>query len=194
MTDIDTIVLAGGASTRMGTDKAELVTEGRRMIEHVVESVRPLGGQVLVARGDRPALGVGHEVADAPGIDGPLAGIVGASDLVRTAVVAVVAVDMPAIDAAVLRRLAALTLDTGRAAAIPVVGGVPQPLHAVIAASALSVVGAMARAGERSPRRVFALLDAVVVGPDGWCDLDEAGNFARDWDTPADLPSAGSVS
>jgi molybdenum cofactor guanylyltransferase len=186
---IDTIVLAGGRSLRMGSDKASLVVDGRRMIEHAVDAVRPLGGQVLVARGEQPRLGVGHEIADEPGLDGPLAGIVGAIDLVRTEVVAIVAVDMPSIDPAVLRRLAALMLAAGRAAAIPVVGGVPQPLHAVLSSSVMPLVRDLAMAGERSPRRVFAHLDALVVGPDGWQDLDASGAFARDWDTPADLGS-----
>lgn len=74
------LILAGGASTRMGQDKAWLDLDGRTLLEHVVEIVaarcRPIvvcarPGQVL------PSLAIEHERVDdpLPG-QGPLVGIV----------------------------------------------------------------------------------------------------------------------
>lgn len=189
MTPIDAILLAGGRSSRMGQDKAALLVDGWRLVDRAIATLRPLEGRILVARGDRPSLDLADEVPDAAGMSGPVAGVVGAAPLVTTQAAAIVAVDMPTISAEVLRRLAIVVVDTGRSAAMPVVDGIAQPMHAVVSAAALPAMVALARAGERSLRRMLARLDAVLVGPDGWGDLDAQARFAVDWDHPADLPS-----
>lgn len=189
MTPLDAILLAGGRSSRMGQDKAALIVDGRRLVDGAIAALQPLGGRVLVARGDRPSLDLADEVPDAAGLSGPVAGVVGAAPFVVTPAVAIVAVDMPTINAALLHRLAVVIQDTGRSAAMPVVDGMAQPMHAVVSAAALPAMIALAREGERSLRRMLARLDAVLVGPDGWGDLDAQARFAVDWDRPADLPS-----
>ena len=61
-------ILAGGAATRFGSDKASALFEGRALIDHVVEALRPqTDSLVIVGRDwpgaasmdDRPALGLG---------------------------------------------------------------------------------------------------------------------------------------
>lgn len=189
MTEIDAILLAGGRSSRMGQDKAALVVDGRRLVDGAVAALQPLGGRIVVARGSQPSLGLCDEVPDAPGLMGPVAGVVGAVPLVTTQAIAIVAVDMPTISAAVLQRLADVLVNADRSAAMPLVDGVAQPMHAVVSAAALPALVALARDGERSLRRILARLDAVLVGPDGWADLDAQATFVMDWDRPADLPS-----
>jgi molybdopterin-guanine dinucleotide biosynthesis protein A len=189
VTVVDAILLAGGSSTRMGHDKAAMLVDGRRLVDAALVALRPLGGRIVVARGSQPSLGVPDEIPDAPGLAGPIAGVVGGASFVTTEAVAIVAVDMPTINAAVLQRLAAFMSDRGRAAAMPVVEGVAQPMHSVVSSAALPALGALARGGESSLRRVLARLDALLVGPDGWGDLDPEGSFAVDWDRPSDLPS-----
>jgi molybdopterin-guanine dinucleotide biosynthesis protein A len=97
---------------------------------------------------------------------------------------------MPSADPFLLLRLADLMRDDGRAAAMPLVDGIAQPLHAVIDVAALPVIVALAVGGERSPRRLLARMDALLVGPDGWGPFDPVAAFATDWDRPSDLPSA----
>jgi molybdenum cofactor guanylyltransferase len=186
-TPVDAIVLAGGRSTRMGIDKATLDRGGHRQVDHIVAVLAQLGGTVVVASGARP-LGCRDEVADPAERTGPLAGILAGLTRVTTAFVAIAAVDLAAPSVPVLQRLAALVAATGRAAAMPSVDGRLQPLHAVMARQATAALVDRAAHGERSPRRALGALDALVVGPDGWCDLDPAGAFAEDWDTPEDLP------
>lgn len=189
MTPIDAILLAGGRSSRMGQDKAALLVDGRRLVDRAIGALSPLGGRILIARGDRPSLDLADEVPDAAGMSGPVAGVVGAAALVTTQAVAIVAVDMPTISAAVLRRLAVVVEDNSRSAAMPVVDGIAQPMHAVVSAAALPAMVALAHEGEGSLRRMLARLDAILVGPDGWADLDAHARFVVDWDRPADLPS-----
>jgi molybdopterin-guanine dinucleotide biosynthesis protein A len=174
----------------MGRDKARLVWQGRRMIDRAVDHLAIACDRVVVAAGPHRRLG-GHgadlEVGDPPGLTGPLAGIVAGLEATAADYVAIVAVDHPEPALPVLVRLADLCHASGRSGALPVVAGVPQPLHSVVARPAAPALSDRARAGHRSVRGAFGWLDAVLVGPDGWVDLDPTAGFALDWDRPDDF-------
>jgi molybdopterin-guanine dinucleotide biosynthesis protein A len=182
------LVLAGGRSRRMGTDKAVLRLDGERLVDR---AVRLLGGccvAVLVASGDGRRLTVAApQVADEPGVAGPLGGLIAGLDASPTADVAVVAVDGPYPDPAVLALCAALR-GTAPVAA-PVVDGVVQPLHAVWTRGAVEDLRAAAADGERSPRRLVERLEGRLVTPAEWRPRARDGAaFAVDWDTPDEVP------
>jgi molybdopterin-guanine dinucleotide biosynthesis protein A len=176
------LVLAGGRSRRMGTDKALLQIDGRPLVHRVAERLSVVCTTVLVASGPRPLhdLPWPHVDDHATGV-GPLAGIVGGLAVATTRLVAVAAVDMPDLDAQVLRGLA----DSwdGEVAVVPVAAGHAQPLHAVYAVSGLPGLRAAVDAGARSVTRVLRDLDAVfvdVTGPAPWADnLNTPGDLAR---------------
>lgn len=46
--DIGAIVLAGGKSSRMGEDKGLVLLNGKRMVEHVVESLLEVSNEVII--------------------------------------------------------------------------------------------------------------------------------------------------
>jgi molybdenum cofactor guanylyltransferase len=184
---LDFVVLAGGQGRRMGMDKAVLVVNGQRLVDIVVAGLSAGGGRVMVARGDRP-LGLPNEVADVPGCPGPLGGVVAGLQEARTDLVAFVPVDAPAVVPELAHGLAARCAAAGRAAAVPVVHGRVQSLHAVIHRAALPAIRSRVAAGERSPRRLLAWLDALRVDVDGWGAADPQGAFSQDWDRPDDLP------
>lgn len=187
MTGFDAVVLAGGASRRMGRDKATLEVDGERLVDRAVARLSTVADHVLVASGGR-SLGRDDEVPDAPDCTGPLAGIVAALRRTDADLLAVVPVDAPDTDPRLVARLADLCRASGRAACVVHADGHVQALHAVIDRSALPAVEARVAAGERSPRGLLAWLDARCVDADGWADLDAAGRSVRDWDSPADLP------
>lgn len=89
-------VLTGGRSRRMGTDKALLDWHGRPLLQHVLETLRPLSDDLLVV-GDRPAYHAfgARVVADAWDDAGTLGGIGTALRAARHERVLVVACDMP---------------------------------------------------------------------------------------------------
>lgn len=98
------IVLAGGHSRRMGRDKATLSHEGRPMWERQAGVLRTAGADVIavVRQPGQPPLGLPDDfqlwhdtIMDA----GPLAGLHTALKQSRTLLLAVLAVDMPRIDA-----------------------------------------------------------------------------------------------
>ncbi|WP_340644733.1 NTP transferase domain-containing protein [Phenylobacterium sp.] len=92
------IILTGGASRRMGTDKAAQLWDGRRAVDLVAELARALGAKVVVSAGDG-AFGLPRAPDPAP-LSGPVAGVLAGIALVRGQVdrVLVLAVDAPTIN------------------------------------------------------------------------------------------------
>ena len=202
------LVLAGGASRRMGRDKAQILFGSEPLVLRAVRRLAQVCVDVVVASGDGHRLdhlGV-TQVADVMRGAGPLAGIAAGLESARHDLVAVVAVDMPSASPAVLALLADLW--RGEAAVVPIVEGRWEPLHAVWARSAAPGIAACLRAGERRVMRVLTTLGARSVseaeweaaeageatGPNGASGLPEPsrpcprkGSFAANLNAPMDL-------
>src|SRR5690606_28313247 len=150
-----------------GTPKADVRIAGERLADRTARLLGAVADPVLeVGPGwsSLPAI-----VEDPPGA-GPLAAVVaGAAALVAAGAgdrpVLVVAVDLPALDPALLRWLAGLDADAE--AVVPRVDGRAQPLCARYSASALARAGGLVAAGERSMR---ALLEVLALR---WVDAPE---------------------
>lgn len=182
------LVLAGGRSRRMGTEKALLLLDGERLVDRAVRTLGECCSEVLVASGDGERLEVdAAQVADAEPDAGPLAGLVAGLAAARTPLLAVVAVDAPFVDVPVLQRC---QQRVGAAAACaPRVDGVLQPLHAVWSVTALPAARASLQEGAGSPRRLLGRLATVVLEPADWAAVSATGGrFALSWNRPDDLP------
>ena len=120
------VVLAGGASSRMGTDKALVPWRGRALAVHVADALRAGGcDPVWCQGGDADALGrLGLAVRpDArPGRTGPVHAIAAALQAVTTPVAVIAACDLPGLTGGVVRDLADRTAATG-SVAVAVAGG-----------------------------------------------------------------------
>lgn len=184
-TGLAAVVLAGGGSRRMGTDKAALRVGGQRLVDRVVTRLREVAVEVVVTAGpDRRLEPEGAREIRDEGV-GPLGGILAGLEAVTARDVAVVAVDHPDPCTALLVALAARR--AGAPCAAPVVGGRLQPLHAVWAREAAPAVRTAVAAGERSPTRLLQGWSVERVGPDLWARYDPSGRFARGWNHPDDL-------
>lgn len=99
------VVLAGGASRRMGHDKALLEVGGKTLVERAVEQLGKVCDTVVVAAGASRELPGFDIVADAAG-HGPAAGILGAAaHFERPVDLLVLACDLPAVTAELLAAL-----------------------------------------------------------------------------------------
>jgi molybdopterin-guanine dinucleotide biosynthesis protein A len=67
------VILVGGASTRMGADKAIQVWQGRRAVDLVADLARAAGAGVVITAGGDYGLPF---VSDPPGRAGPAAGLI----------------------------------------------------------------------------------------------------------------------
>lgn len=175
------VILAGGASTRMGKDKAAVEVEGRTMLEWVSAAVIEAGLEPVVAgRAEGPA---DVEAFPDPGAPhrGPLAGLVGAMHHHPDTPAVLVSVDQPWLRPDTLRRLVGMD---GALPVVPVEGGVRQTTCAFYPPD---IVGAaeseLAGAGS-----LQSLLDVVSFTP--VVDWQVWGEDGRSWysvNTPEDL-------
>ena len=97
--DLGAIILAGGASSRMGVDKAGLCWNGRSAVERLAQIARGVGAEYVLTAGGQDH-GLPRVKDPAPG-GGPVAGIVAGIDALRTGGcrrVLVLAVDAPTLE------------------------------------------------------------------------------------------------
>jgi len=113
----DAIVLAGAGSRRLsGQDKAEVLVGGRRLIDRTLEAVSGADRTVVVGP-QRPVTCAVEWASESPPGGGPAAALMAGIRCVSSELVAIVAVDLPLLDAPLVSRLVGeLARDTGAAA------------------------------------------------------------------------------
>jgi molybdopterin-guanine dinucleotide biosynthesis protein A len=101
------IVLAGGASSRMGSDKAFLRIGAESAIERALRQLRPLVDHVVVSAAERNSALFGdlHVAVDREPGQGPLMGVACGLAASSTAINFLVACDIPEIDPLLVCRL-----------------------------------------------------------------------------------------
>jgi molybdopterin-guanine dinucleotide biosynthesis protein A len=192
------IVLAGGTSSRFGSDKLAAELGGRPVLEHAVRAAAALASPIVLVVGpDDPVpwlpadLGADVVLArDAVAHQGPLAGLAAGLAALphRGDVAIVVAGDMPTLVPAVLELLA------GVLARDPSLGAVcleAEPASPLPAAVRPSIAGPAARsllgADRRSLLGLIAAVPTAIVPAVDWRAIDPDGVTLRDVDTPDDL-------
>lgn len=184
------IILAGGASRRMGCDKATIEVGGRRIIDRVIEGLRPICDEIVIA-GKEPNLpfpGIQDVtwVEDEPGMEGPLAGLGAGLNAASGQSCVLVACDMPFLSPDLLRHLLAARRD-GDQAVMPLAGGSAQPLHAIYSRACLPTVSVLLSLGASSMRdllprlRVRYLHETRCLGVDptglSWFNMNDARDY-----------------
>jgi len=181
---ISAVILAGGASRRMGRNKAFLPLGGSRLIDRVLGRLDLLFREVLLVAKD-PDLYADlpcRTVTDILPGRIPLVGIHAGLRQARHEWVFVTGCDMPYLSAAVIRRLCRHR-DEGQAV-IPHGPSGLEPLHALYSRQCLPVLEDYLAAGEGS---VLGLLDRIptrVVPWEEFRDLDPEGASLRNINTP----------
>lgn len=159
------VLLVGGHSTRMGRDKALLPWgEGGTLIAAQHAALACLFEEVLLASGtaERYAMQGLCGIADASGVDGPMAGVIAGLAQARHNVVLTWPCDVPVTPEHLSALLAAL--EPAHTAAVIVGASDTQPLCAVYRRdAALSVLRAAASAGRFSVKAALAAMDTVSV-------------------------------
>jgi molybdenum cofactor guanylyltransferase len=183
-------VLAGGASRRMGRDKATLVVGGVELASLALAvAARVADPVVLVAPEGHPA----RRLAAAPVADpgrGPLAALAAALAALDADHVLVLAGDHPGLRVELLAHLVALA---GRVEAEAVACRRGPRLEPLVAVYRRAPALALARSrladptGDRSLTGLLAGLRTLVVEEPQWRPLDPDGRSFVDLDDPADL-------
>jgi molybdopterin-guanine dinucleotide biosynthesis protein A len=181
------VVLTGGRSSRMGGDKAVLDAGGMPLAARPAAALAEICDDVVLA--GRAVSGVaGRVVADEPGTEGPLAGLVAGLRAAHRDVCVVAGCDMPAIDPGVVGLLLDVLGDRSVDAAVcSRAGGELEPLPLVIRASAANALAEVLTAGDRSLRGGLAAVRTAIVPVAHWSPLDPEGRTFESWNRPSDI-------
>lgn len=192
MSPLTVAILAGGKSSRMGTDKSFVPLLGRPMIEHVLERVAGLGQDetILVVNQPEEYAHLGLPMfSDVIPDKGVLGGIYTAIHYSRSDSTLVLACDMPLVSPPLLRYMIALTSEDGGPydVIVPRVEGHPQGLHAVYGRSCLDPIRECINADRL---KVIGFYDRVRVrylDPPEYARFDPQGLSFQNINTPDEL-------
>lgn len=190
------IVLAGGRSSRFGSDKALALLEGRALVERVVSRLLMEVPRVLVVakdlrpldflRGARTGL-----VEDRRRAWHPLGGLLAGLRRAKTAFSFVCACDMPFIEPALVRALGKAA--PGFDAAVPLWAGVPQPLCAVYSKACVGPIERALTLEGLGIRDLLSRLRARLIPETEVRTADPEGISFFDVDTREDLGRAKGI-
>lgn len=190
MAEIAGFVLAGGRSSRMGSDKSFLEIDGETLLQRAMRVLRSVTDDVSIVGSAEKFGGLAPVLEDVYPECGPLGGIHAALSATRAERNLVVAVDLPFVSPELLRFLLDRARECHAVVTVPRVAGRYQPLCAVYR---LGFCGIAAEALARQANKIDALFAKVPLR------VLEEGELRRfafppamfdNLNTPADLERA----
>jgi len=179
METIAAFILAGGASRRMGTDKSQLMLNGKSFVEHVAAALGKISREITVVGKPATASTRLRYVPDIYPNWGALGGVHAALASCDAAWCLIVACDFPFVTAELFDRLASLR--EGFEAVAPIqCDGIPQPLCSLYQTkSCLVRAEQLIKAGKRKP---VALLQSVQTRWVPFTEIDDLPGAERFFD------------
>ncbi|MGA8030051.1 MAG: molybdenum cofactor guanylyltransferase [Bryobacteraceae bacterium] len=189
--EVTAFILAGGKSTRMGTDKAFVAIEGRTLLARMLDVARSVTADVRIVGNPAKFQPFAPVVEDVfPGC-GPLAGIHAALRSSQRDLNLILAVDMPFVSLALLGFLIERARSSAATVTIARTGIGWQPLCAVYRRAFVDLAEKALRAGRYKIDVLFENTQTQVIDEGG---LQAAGFTAecfRNLNTPKDLAGTG---
>ena len=186
--DLTAFILAGGKSSRMGTDKAFVDYEGRTLLARALDMARSVASTVCIVGSKEKFAAYAPVVEDMFRDCGPLGGIHAALLASPTELNVMLAVDMPFVSSAFLQYL--ITEARGASDSVVVVpcgDGRRQPLCAIYRREFAGVAERALRAGRNKIDVLFDQVRTRVIGRE---ELEGAGFSSaifRNLNTPEEL-------
>lgn len=190
ITEIEGVILAGGKSRRMGTNKALVNWEGKPLIETVAGKLAAIFNHTFIVANE-PGLFADLKLPVFPDREtgiGPLGGIHSALMNAHAEACFVVGCDMPFLDAELIRRMVSELSESD--AVVARLEGRFEPLHAVYRRRVLPVAERQIQAGDCSLQRFVAKLNARIISGVELADNSVWIRSFRSLNTPGELESA----
>ncbi len=163
MNELTAFVLAGGQSTRMGTEKALLEWQGSTLLERALRTARSAASVARVV-GPKTGLAAYDDVVEDIYRDrGPLGGIHAALAASITELNLILAVDMPFLEARFLNFLISRAQEGTPTVTVPKTGGGWQPLCAIYRRSFAQVAESALREGRNKVDALFSQVPLCVI-------------------------------
>lgn len=180
------IILAGGESRRMGSDKSLLPIQGARFIDHVYTRIAALFDEVIIVTNSPELYGEidCRKVPDIYYAQGALAGVHSGLAHARKEHIFVVGCDMPFISAEVVQKICSHA-DEGDLV-IPHSSSGHEPLHALYSKSCLPAMEQVLDAGQKRIMQFFDQVKLVELSAAEIARLDPQGQSFQNINTPED--------
>lgn len=106
MEELSVYILAGGKSSRMGTDKGLLTVSGKRMVQHIIDTVLPLTSNISIVSNNKAYESFGYPVIhDLIKDKGPVGGIYSALSDSAVDLNLILSCDTPFVSQALIKKL-----------------------------------------------------------------------------------------
>lgn len=187
---LSAFILAGGKSTRMGTDKAFVTLDGRTLLARALELARSVTLEVRIV-GDAEKFAFFAPVVEDvfPGC-GPLGGIHAGLRASQTALNLILAVDLPFVSPALLQFLIARAGNSMATVTVPRAWGGWQPLCAVYRREFADAAEKALREGRYKIDALFSVPHTQTIETE---ELESAGfspRIFRNLNTPQEVAEA----
>lgn len=184
------VILAGGRSSRMGRDKALLPLNGIPLIQHVQAALSSIFEEIVVVGRSPDALPIPnlHCLPDYDSGLGPIGGLLTALRYAQGRSVFLVGCDMPYLNPDVIHLMLARV--QGFDAAVPMVGGWMQPLHAAYNGTCLPVVERQVENRVLSMHQLIQELRVQIIAEDELRLLDSGLKSVQGLNSPEEYDRA----
>lgn len=161
--NITGIILAGGKSSRMGSDKGFLDLSGQCFIEHIIRTIEPLVHQIIIVSNNSD-----YDIFNQKRVDdmikdaGPLAGLYSGLFHSETEINLVLSCDVPFINNIVLNKL--IQAFDGETEVIQIQSqGKTMPLIAIYKRECFHLFLSLLQSGERRLRFAVSQLNSKII-------------------------------
>ena len=175
------VILAGGAGSRMGADKATVMLRDKTLLQHVAAALESAGLDVVVSGRENGTLTY-SAVPDIEGVEGggPALGLLSVFRKKEDADLFLVAVDQPLLRHETVTRLIRLPGD----AVVPVVAEHPQVTCGLYRRACHEPLEAMIAGGQFKLRSLLPRVGTRLVPETEWREWEEDGRSWLSLDTP----------
>jgi molybdopterin-guanine dinucleotide biosynthesis protein A len=187
---VTAFILAGGKSSRMGSDKAFVRIGDETLLSRALKAAQSLGGEIRIVGDARKFAAFGRVVEDVYPERGPLGGIHAALVSSGTELNLMVAVDLPFIAPEFLKYLLARARESNAMIMVPQAGGRLQPLCATYRRGFAEIAEEALARGENKIDALFDRVETRVIEEAELVQARFSADMFRNLNTPGDLEQA----
>jgi molybdopterin-guanine dinucleotide biosynthesis protein A len=187
---VTAFVLAGGKSSRMGSDKAFLRLGDETLLSQALKLAGNVAEAVWIVGDAKKLAAFGRVVEDVYRDRGPLGGIHAALSGSTTEVNVMLAVDLPFVTQKLLQYLLSRALESGAMVTVPRTGSGFQPLGAVYRRGFAEVAGQSLLEGKNKIDSLFARVETCVIEESELVRAGFSEQMFRNLNTPEELEKA----
>jgi molybdopterin-guanine dinucleotide biosynthesis protein A len=189
---ITAFVLAGGKSSRMGSDKAFLRFGDETLLSRALKLAAAVAGPARIVGDAKKFAAFGQVIEDVYRDRGPLGGIHAALSSTATELNLMLAVDLPFVLPEFLEYLFLRARESRATVTIPRVGGGLQPLCAVYRREFAEVAEESLREGKNKIDALFARVGTRVIEESELARVGFSAEMFQNLNTPEELEKAKS--